>query len=486
MISIGLLMVFAGSRILGLGLANVGLGVIGLWIDRELLRSWPLSPVAWFSAVCIFMGGLGPILIALSGEAAVPSLDKVQLGVFLGHAAFFSLYGLVRPSWARIRPFHLVDTMSPRLLRVLVASGSLALLLSIVEAIVLARTGASDRGAFGTTASGQLFGIWTYFVAFGRVGMVGFILAPLVFVRGTILAKVVTVAAFVVVTGLGFLSGSRGAAFTPLLLVAVGYVAFVRRPLVRLEIAAVILVPVLASGFVFLDHFRNTAGFRDSDMATPTQRLKAITEAHERAEKANVSGMYLLGERLVGTIDNVVYETTPALIPHAGNQNIGAILWLYVPYFLYPYRPIMVDGKAIAEEYLGRALVGTSIGTSLTGDWYRRYGFAGVVVGMALMGIGVGLYQRALFYGVEKQRYFALALWLVLATFITKDSNMTVLSGIWWLFYDLPKNALLLWGCMHLSPLVASFFIGGSTTNSKPVGSVANKKPVLGPRITSS
>jgi hypothetical protein len=472
-ILIGLVTAVAGFTVFGFGLANIGVGILGLWTDRALVSSWPLSPVAWFSSTCIAMGGVGPILTVMSGESPIPALAEVQLGVLVGHASFFCVYSFVRPAWKSLPPFlHL----SEALLRPLVVAGVLALIFSTLEAIVSAITGGSDRGAFGATAQGEVFGVWSYFGAFNRAGIVGFLLAPLVFARGNLISKLIVVMSVAVVMGLGFLSGSRSSAFTPMLLLTIGYVAFVRRPWFRLEPVLLISLPLIVFLFGFLDVFRNTSTFRQTDMANPMQRLQAVAEARGKAQDSSESEMFVLGERLIGTIDNLIYISTPASTPHAGAANAGALVWLYVPYFVYPNRPIMLDGKAIAEQYLGRVLIGTSIGSSLTGDWYRRYGWPGVVFGMAVTGLAVGLFIRLLTFSVTHRYLFGIALWLVVATFFTKDANMTVLSGLWWLLYDFPKNAVLLWVFMLSAGYLHHFFMGRAPIPETSEVSTANAR----------
>jgi len=214
-----------------------------------------------------------------------------------------------------------------------------------------------------------------------------------------------------------------------------------------MEVLLVMAAPFIFFIFVVLHYYRNTEAYRAEAMSDPLAKLEGVKEALTQQDTGQ-DGMRLFGERLVGTVDPLIYEMTPNVIPYAGFERFGSILWVYVPYFLYRDRPVMVGGKYIGEIYLGRELIRTSIGSSLVGDWYRRFGWPGIVIGMGVVGLLVSGYLHIVVSGVRKQRLWAISLWLLVSTVITKDANMTFLSGLWVALYDLPKHAVLLWMVM--------------------------------------
>jgi hypothetical protein len=255
----------------------------------------------------------------------------------------------------------------------------------------------------------------------------------------------------------------------PFVAVAIGYFGLVRRPRIRIEWIGVAALPVAAFLFVFLDHFRNTSAFREEALANPVAKLRAVGQARERSEDTESAGMEILGGRLIGTIDPLIFESTPGIIPYAGLQGADAVLWIYVPYILYPHRPTLQDGKRVAEDYLGRILIRTSIGPSLIGDWYRRFGWLGVGVGMSFAALFFGLYLRLVMWGMPSLNYYAVSLWLVCTVFVLKDANMTVLTGLWWMIYDIPKQAVLLWVFMKIGQSVGAVLSSAPATTSPSV-----------------
>ena len=455
-------------------MACIGVGLIGLWIDRDGLNRWLIAPSVWAASVCILAGGIGPmIMVAFSEDAEGMGLGSMQVAMILGYIAFFGAYRLLRPSMSRIPPFRLILDAQPRLRNALFTAGLLCLAFAIVERVVGAVTGAHDRGMAGADAAHQVFGVWTYFTAFRRLLTVGFILAPVVWIYGNLFTRGFVLVSVIVVAGLGFLEGSRHAALVPFVGLIIGYFGFSARPKVRIEYVAWAALPLVIFLFIFLDHFRNTSIFHQESLADPIRRLEAVSQARERSKDLEGTGVYLLGRRLMGTVDPLIFTLTPTAIPHAGFDSMDAIFWLYVPYFFYPYRPIMVDGKFIGERYLGYALIRTSIGSSLTGDWYRRFGWVGVVIGMCLAGAFFALYIRLLAFGFKRQQLWAIACWLLLTELMLKDANLTVLSGIWYLLYDIPKHAV---------PLIAFLFLGRFATSLLPTGNALKPLRTPSPR----
>jgi hypothetical protein len=464
MLVAGCVVYLAGQPIVGLGICSVGLGVFGLWLDRRFLPIWLVTPAMWFSSICILTGGIGPILLVVSDSAELMGVFRMQVGICVGQCVFFGVYALARSE--QVPPsFRNVIVQDLRVRHSLLGAGIFCLGWAVADTIVGAVTGASDRGEAGEAAAYQFFGVWSYFGAFNRLNAVGFVLLPIIWLFGGVFVRLYSIAACAIVIGMGLLTGSRYSAFMPFVALFVGYFGFVSKPRVRLEWLALAALPVAAFMFVFLDHFRNTAAFREESLANPVSKLRAVGEARERSERLDGGGTEIVGGRLIGTVDPIIFDSTPSVIPNAGFQNVDAILWIYVPHFVYPYRPTLHDGKWIAEEYLGRLLIRTSIGPSLIGDWYRRFGWLGIGTGMAITGLFLALYLRLMMWGLSSLNFYAIALWLICTVFVLKDANMTVLTGMWWMAYDIPKQALLLWIFMK---------IGG------PIGAILANSPASG------
>jgi hypothetical protein len=457
---IGIAALILGGISAGLSVVLMALGLLGLWIDRDWLRVWPSPPMVWFALVCVFSGGVGPLLLLVSGEQSqTGDLDQMQVGMALGAFVFFVAYGAMRPAPSRVPIIADMIVGDERLRASLVGACPLFFAFAAVESAVGAISGASDRGLAGEAAAHQVFGYWSYFVAFNRLGPVAFLLAPLAWRFSNIAARVFIVGTGGYVVFMGGLSGSRHLVFTPIVMLLIGYVAFTDREKVRAEIFVLISIPLALATFIFLDHFRNTDTFQRESLADPFNRVRAIAEARSRAQEQSDLKLYLLGERLVGVIDPLVYQATPSIIPHAEFDGVDALLWIYIPSFFYPGRPSLIDAPKIGEQYLQQALVRTSVGPSFTGDWYRRFGWGGVVIGMGAVGVFLGFSMRGVVWALLHIPQIGLAIVLLASTFATKDANMTVATAIWVLFYDFPKYILALLLCFVLGRMIAPIVV---------------------------
>jgi hypothetical protein len=470
-LGLGLLAIWAliaGAQQLSYSSLLVAVGLLGFWLDRKWFEVWPLPPVLWFSVVCIFAGGIGPILLGVAEvDYQLGSLAQMQLGVLVGHVCFFVSYYFLRPSAENCPSIHDLIQSDIAIRRALVGACYLFLGFGVSETVVGAISGSTDRGMFGEQAAFEVLGYWTYFAAFNRLTILSFLLAPLAWRYGNIFGR------FVIIFAAGFIflmsaaGGSRSWLFTPLILALVGYICFSEKQRVRAEWIVVALVPFVVFAFVFLDHYRNTDTFQRESLSNPLNKFGAISEAKIRAADSADSQLYLIGERLVGNVDPLIYAMTPSVIPHAGFEGIDGLLWLYVPTFMYPNRPRMVDASVIGERYLQAALVRTSIGSSLAGDWYRRFGWAGIAFGMAVVGCIIALSLRAVIWALRNFPFWGLAVVFVVSTLATKDANMTVSTATWLFLYDFPKYYVVIVLFFISGRFVAPMFSSGSL--QKPV-----------------
>ncbi len=453
---------------LGLGRAEIAvslllilLGLFGLRLDRIWMNRWPIPPSFWFSSVCIFSGGIGPILLNISGgESETAGTLSMQVGMLLGHSVFFLAYALFRPSPGLCPNIgdRVLDNLTLRKsliggLYILVAFGAL-------EASVGAISGSSDRGSFGEAAASEVYGYWSYFAAFNRLTPIGFLLLPLGFRFSSGVSRVILLAFASYILLMYVASGSRYAAFTPLVLYGIGYIAFVKPAKLRAEYLMVGFLPLAAFAFVAIEHYRNTDRFQQESLSNPISKVRAFGDVGTRAMETNASQSYIIGERLIGNIDELVYRATPTFIPHAGSEGIEALPWVWVPAYFSRDRPGLVDGTRIGELYLQRALVRTSVGPSFTGDWYRRYGWLGVVIGMGLVGVIVAMSLRFIVYLVSNRPLIGIALVLAISTLVTKDANMTVSTATWMFLYDIPKYFIFLLAIFRIGRGIAADSFG--------------------------
>jgi hypothetical protein len=437
-----------GYDIIAGALLCIAVGLFGLWIDRDCLNRWLMAPTVWPASVCIFCGALGPLLMFTTEPYLMRYLSAsffgMQLAISIGFTTFFIAYACVRPSMVRMPSFRSLVENNRSLSSTLIGACYVCLIFGVVMKFVGIVSGSADRGVGGEDAYYQVFGIWTYFIAFQHLGTVGFILVPWAFLKSNFVFKFLIAGCVSFIILFDFLGGSRQGVIAPFVLFTLGYYAFIGRPRFRLEHIILLSFPFLAFVFVFLDAFRNTDAFQNNSLTDPLARIKAIGQAEEVSQEKDQSGLYVLGERFVGNIDYLVFELTPDVIPHAYFDNARSIMWMYIPSFFYPYKPVMLDGKLIAQVYLGRLLIRTSIGTTLTGDVYRRFGWIGLPLVMAIIGALYGLYIRVIIHHLKRLNLFAISIWLCLSAYFLKDANLTVTAGIWHLAYNIPKQAFML------------------------------------------
>lgn len=442
---ITLVLLAAQDYISALSLFCINLSFLTIYLDRSYINKWPITPSFWFAAVLGLSGGLGPILVKNSNNPIIDGIVQMQISMIVGYSFFILTYILCKSKSDSVPEIRLLVNSNNKIKQSLIGGGLLALLFGLASVIVGSISGALDRGSYGEEADYQVFGYWTYFLAFINMSNAGFILLPFILKHGSIISKLICIACFITIIPFTFLTGSRQALFVPFICIGIGYLGLLYKSKIKLELLIILFIPIAAFLFVFLQYFRDTKIFHEESLANPIKKAQAISEARFAGESSDTDGKYIIGSRLIGTVDTLIFQQTPSVIPHAYFENFESIIWLYIPYFLYPNRPIMQDGKFIGEQYLGTILRRTSISSSLTGDVYRRFGWAGLIFGMSLVGIYIGLYSRFIFFLISKGFLYPLALLLVFSVFVLKDANMTILQGLWWTLYDVPKQAFLLY-----------------------------------------
>jgi len=146
-------------------------------------------------------------------------------------------------------------------------------------------------------------------------------------------------------------------------------------------------------------------------------------------------------------MDATVYEMTPSPIPHAGAENFSAVLYTWVPYFLYRERPILYDANQVLIDYTGGVFTRTGKALTLPADLYRRFGWFGITFGVAaafwVYGRFCGWCYRIYF---EKNALLGILLILFTFSFFQGRPFSTVLTTWWIFFYEIPKHLVLLYG----------------------------------------
>jgi hypothetical protein len=315
--------------------------------------------------------------------------------------------------------------------------------------------------------------VFTYFILFQRFNNLGFVLLPLVFERARFLGRTILVALLAAYFSIALASGTRGNLLYPIIYCGVGYFFFGRVRKMRLDLIALGLVLLSFPLLSFVHRYRNTEAYQTGRTIDVVTRLKAFKETgkddgeiDQQTRRMNIG---VVGSALIGVSDALVYEKTPSSIPHAGWDNFSAVIYTWVPVYFKENRPILYDANDIVAAYMDyESKSGSTI--SLRADLYRRFGWWGMPVGMAIAWLVYGA-ACAFAYRTYLFRNALLGLFLLLLTFsfFLFRPFGTVLST-WWIWaYDLPKHLVIL--------LILYVLVVNVTKSRKVGGALALEKP---------
>jgi hypothetical protein len=420
--------------------------IAAFYLERRILDFCLLPP---FAAVFLwqFLGlGVGiSLIVSESPSTFDPAFLRMQLIWVLGFPVFYGAYALFfRRVKAVVVP---IPTSAPQhqAWRVVFVIGWLMLLMRITGFVVGVVTGAEDRGEFNLRAiTEQKFGIWTAFQLLPRFSNVGFVLLPVLYARSSALGRAVLGAMVGIYFVLALVSGGRGILFYPLLFVIIGSYAF--RPVRRVPLdvvmlgLALLILPLIA----FIGSYRGTEGFVGTRMLDVRGRVMAMGQTRD-VSVSGPSARTVTGTALLGVNDTMIYEATPEVVPHARWENFNAILFTWIPTFVWRDKPILLDGNAVTSQYIDYELGNTGATVSLGADLYRRFGWVGVAVGMPLAFALFGALSWFC-YDVYLRRNFTVGVVLVIFTisFASWSPLQTVLTTWWNFAYDTPRHLLAL------------------------------------------
>lgn len=148
----------------------------------------------------------------------------------------------------------------------------------------------------------------------------------------------------------------------------------------------------------------------------------------------------------------IIIESTPELIPYQNGRTILAILSVWIPRAFYPDKPLPMAG--VLTEAFRPALFATgyTLPPSVIGELYLNFAVGGVVVGMALFGMGWRIvYDYMRFH--RHNRAVVLVYAISLSIFLP------------WFRGDLMASTVLY--LLMLLPIVIAFFLIAGKTRSR-------------------
>ena len=195
-----------------------------------------------------------------------------------------------------------------------------------------------------------------------------------------------------------FTTGSKRFFLLPLIMVALTHVLVTRRIRARYLVGGLLLITLL---YPLSQFFREvvTMGQRLGPLQILQNPSRAIALMSEFLSGMTIgdyltAGLQATGNRLNALgIVTVIVRDTPDIVPFQGGWTIGYAFLAFIPRLFWPGKPSITFGKWVTENY---GAPGTDVvsdtGATWVGEFFFNFGFTGVLLGMAI----IGIYFRAL------------------------------------------------------------------------------------------
>ena len=191
---------------------------------------------------------------------------------------------------------------------------------------------------------------------------------------------------------LGLVSGFKGQALQPLVLVLVAYVLFRRR------VPWVPVVAVAAITFLMLIPAIDTYRLTTREPTNISAAGKAFREAVLVRPDRLVLRSYEYISLRFRYVDHValIVDRTPTVYPWGDGSRYELLpLLVAVPRAVWPEKPVLDEGGEFSHTYWEIPLSArTATPMTQVGDLYRNFGAAGIVAGLAAWGVLLGLLTR--------------------------------------------------------------------------------------------
>lgn len=261
-------------------------------------------------------------------------------------------------------------------------------------------------------------------------------------------------------TLLGFVTGSKRLALTPVALVV----------LTTMLVSGKIRVRWLVLGVVGLSLFYPTAMFyryvilnNDTLPVTvplrdPVGTMKRVQKfiASQKIEDTFAEGIQATGSRLDALgVTSVIVRDTPRVSPFQDGRTLVYFFYGFFPRLIWTNKPDLNIGQWITDTYGPGPIVRSQTGPTIAGDLYLNFGLPAVVIGFLVLGALIRIFHEALLARVRYAPAVLLTavLTIRLATFL--QANVAgALAGV--IFALVPIAAIHLLVTTFVSPRRAS------------------------------
>ena len=195
-----------------------------------------------------------------------------------------------------------------------------------------------------------------------------------------------------------FTTGSKRFFLMSLIMVALTHVLVTRRIRARYVIGGLVAITLL---YPLSQFFREviSLGRTLGPLAILQDPGRVLAQISEFLSGANFSEYVQAGLRATGNrlnllgIVTVIVRDTPEIVPFQGGWTIGNAFLAFIPRIVWPGKPLITFGKWVTENYSAPGTdVVSDTGASWVGELFFNFGFTGVILGMAILGV----YFRAL------------------------------------------------------------------------------------------
>lgn len=236
---------------------------------------------------------------------------------------------------------------------------------------------------------------------FATIGLVAAAIDHFILTR-SLRTRLVLVVLVIAESAIGFASASKQQVLFTLLAVVL-VKSFSGRPI---RWSSVILGFVVVSLlFPFTTDYRNTIRSEGTGQVSPTSALAEVPSVLSRTTSAAtprtvaVDGPSAVSRRL-RQVDNIaiIRQKTPADIAYRPwTELLTGPLTAAVPRALWPSKPVISTGRDFSIDYYEiPSSVYTANAVTVPGDLYRHGGMVPLLIGMALLGVGIRLFDKAL------------------------------------------------------------------------------------------
>ena len=175
-----------------------------------------------------------------------------------------------------------------------------------------------------------------------------------------------------------------------------------------------------------------------------------LTERYVDFERAQPGDVTISSVNRIGHIALFAYvvETTPSMVPYWRGETFAFLIASAVPRFLWPEKPVAGFGNEFGRRYLflHPRNFDTTINVPWLAEFYMNFGPWGVLLGMALVGLGFRFLIQKLSNPVTSPAEYVLGLSLVFQLFYA-ESNLALMWG------GLLLTFVSLYGALRLAAL---------------------------------